>query len=229
MNSFPTSAVIDGAWTSAATLRQGLYRFFGEALSPPTAEWATVVGSAALWLDDLGVEPFAFNRQWQQHLSILAEGIELGHLESEYIRLFATAMDPSVSPPTESFYRAKAKGGGVAELQADLVREYLALGISLTGRAHAPDHVATELEVMSMLCAQEARAWTDGRLDLVSALAGKQARFLRRHLAVWFPMFKDHVLAASPGPFYRSTVETAHAFLTHDADFAIAIEQAASP
>ncbi len=229
MNSFPRSAVIDGAWTSAATLRQGLYRFFGEALSPPTEGWVAVVEPAARWLDTLGVEPFAFNRQWQQLLDVLADGIELGPLESEYIRLFATAMDPSVSPPTESFYRAKAKGGGVAELQADLVREYLALGISMTGKADAPDHAATELEVMSMLCAQEAEAWNNGRLDLVSAMAGKQAKFLRRHLAVWFPMFKDHVLVAKPGPFYRSIVETAHAFLAHDADFARAIEGAASP
>lgn len=216
------------AWTGAATLRQGLYRFFGEALSPPTAEWAAVVGPAAQWLDGLGVELFAFNRQWQQLLTVLDDGIEVEPLESEYIRLFATAMDPSVSPPTESYYRTKAKGGGTAELQADLVREYLTLGISMTGKSESPDHATTELEVMSMLCAQEAEAWKSGQLDVVAAMAGKQARFLRRHLMVWFPMFKDHVLAARPGPLYGNVIESAHAFLTHDADFALAVEGAAS-
>lgn len=204
-------------------LRQGLYRFFGEALSSPTDEWLGLVRPAAELLDGLGVEPFAFNREWRSLLKMLEGQMELGRLEKEYVRLFVTGVSPSMSPPIESFYRTQPKGGGTADFLAYLVREYLAMGISVTGRSEAPDHVSTELEVMSVLCSQEVEAWEAGRLDMVGVVVDKEARFLRGHLMTWLPAFKRRVTAADPDPVYRELIGAMHSFVVHDADLTYAI------
>lgn len=204
-------------------LRQGLYRFFGEALSSPTDEWLGLVRPAAELLDGLGVEPFAFNREWRSLLEVLGGEIELERLEREYVRLFVTAVSPSVCPPMESFYRTQPKGGGTADFLAFLVREYLAMGISVTGRSEAPDHVSTELEVMSILCSREVEAWEDGRLDMVGVVVDKELRFLHGHLMTWVPAFKSRVMAADPDPVYRELIGAMHSFVVHDADLTYAI------
>ncbi len=201
-----------------ARLRQGLYRFFGGALLAPDDARLESLTAAAKLLDGMGMEAYAFHTQWRELVTSIHEIPGIRVLKADYIRLFASGVDSSFCPPIESFYRTEAKGGGMAALVAALEREYRSLGLTPVADSEAPDHVATELEVMSALCDGEAVAWTFGNAANAVAALADQDRFLRGHLSVWFPAFRQRVLDAEPLDFYRALIEAAHAFLVHDAD-----------
>ncbi|MEE8330607.1 MAG: molecular chaperone TorD family protein, partial [Acidimicrobiia bacterium] len=201
-----------------ARLRQGLYRFFGGALLAPDDARLESLAAAAKLLDGMGMEAYAFHTQWRVLVTAIHEFPASRTLAAEYVRLFASGVDFSLCPPIESYYRTEAKGGGMGALVAALEREYHGLGLRPIAGSEPPDHAATELEVMSALCDGEAIAWTFGNApNAIAALAG-QDRFLRDHLSVWFPAFRQRVLDAEPLDFYRALIEAAHAFLVHDAD-----------
>ena len=149
-----------------ARLRQGLYRFFGGALLAPRETWLESLTAAAGYLDGLGIEAYAFYPSWRALVDRIMDLEELSVLEAEYVRLFASGTDDALCPPTESYYRARAEGGGMARVMAELGHEYRALGIAVAGEG--PDHAVTELEVMSSLCASEAHAWET--MDVVGAV-----------------------------------------------------------
>ncbi|MDH3731654.1 MAG: molecular chaperone TorD family protein, partial [Acidimicrobiia bacterium] len=173
-----------------ARLRQGLYRFFGGALIAPDEERLASLTAAANLLDAMGLEAYAFHSQWRSLSDIMRQLPDERALKAEYVRLFASGVDDSFCPPIESYYRAEAKGGGTAALVSSLERQYLALGFTPIDGSEAPDHVATELEVMSALCDREAVAWTLGNAPRAVSTLADQDRFLRYHLASWFPAFR---------------------------------------
>ena len=210
-------------WADIAQTRQGLYRFLGEALLPPSAERFDLLLHAKLVLDDHDLDRFAFSRDWRRLGRHFPVDVTAERLDVEYVRLFASGMSSALSPPTESYYRARHKGGEIAEFVADLQREYRTLGVKSVGLDEPPDHIATELNVASHLCDLEASAWWDGELQLVSEILDKEARFLGGHPASWLPMFRERVRKADPPSFYGDLVDAVHAFVVHDHDYVRAV------
>ena len=202
-----------------ARTRQGLYRFLGGALLPPTAGTFDMLAQAIGVLNDRDLDMFAFSPSWRRlgrHFPVDVSG---RGLDVDYVRLFASGMSGTLSPPTESYYRVPAKGGGIAEFVAELQREYRAMGIASVGLDEAPDHISTELEVMAYLCDVEAGAWLDEQIHLVEDVLDRQIRFLRRHLAGWVPLFRERVHDAVPSAFYLDLVDTVHSFVIHERDY----------
>lgn len=205
-----------------ARLRQGLYRFFGGVLTPLDDQRLESLHAAAQYLNDR-VEEFAFSIQWRDLLRAMAERPSTELLAAQHVRLFASGMDDALCPPTESYYRQDAAQGAIPEMVANLQREYRVLGLESVGGAEAADHAATQLEAMSVLCDREALAWeTQAALDALATLAAEES-FLKSHLAAWFPLFRDRVSHADPGPFYRALIDAAHAYLVHEVDLVAAL------
>ncbi len=215
-------------WAEVAQTRQGLYRFLGGALLPPSPDQFDLLGQAFHILDDRDLDRFAFSRDWRRFSRHFPIDVSEGTLEVEYVRLFASGMSGALSPPTESYYRVPGKGGGIAEFVADLQREYRSMGLVSVGTNEAPDHLATELDVMSYLCGREADAWHAERTRLAGDTLELQSRFLRRHLAVWVPMFRERVVAAQPAVFYQDLLDAVHAFVIHDNDYVRVIRDGTS-
>ena len=202
-----------------ARTRQGLYRFLGGALLPPAAEQFELLAGAVSVLDDRNIDMFAFSPAWRRLGRHFPVDIAANRLDVDYVRLFASGMSGALSPPTESYYRVPAKGGGIGEFVGDLQREYRAMGIASVGLEEAPDHISTELEVMAYLCDLEADAWAESQLQLVDDVLKLENRFLRQHLSVWIPLFLKRVHDADPLPFYRDLVDTVHSFVVHERDY----------
>ena len=211
-------------WVESARTRQGLYRFLGGALLSPTEELFEVLTPAAQMLGQRDLDIYAFSRTWRRVEMHFQSDPDVESLDAEYIRLFAAGMSSSLSPPTESFYRVSSGDGNVAEFVAALQREYGAMGLDLRGASEASDHLATELDVMSFLCGREAEAWEAERTREAADALDIEVRFLRRHLAVWVPIFSERVDAAQPGDFYRDLVDMVYAFVVHDVDYVRAIQ-----
>jgi len=204
-------------WAGVSVTRQGLYRFFGGALLSPVPGLREALCGAVEYLDGLGLEHFPFLAEWRDLRTVL-ETAAGPDLNTEYVRLFASGVDGALCPPTESWYLAEAKGGGIATLVSDVEQAYREWGFSAANSAEPPDHASTELELMSALCAREAEAWRSGVTPEVAHCLHAEDRFLRTHLAVWFPHFADRVAAVDAASFYAAVVRTANAFVLHEVD-----------
>lgn len=202
-----------------ARTRQGLYRFLGEALLPPSPAQFAVLDQAHGVLKERDIDVFAFSRDFRRLGTHFPADIAADGLDVDYVRLFASGMSGALSPPTESYYRVPAKGGGIAEFVGDLQREYRAMGIMSVGLEEPPDHISTELEVMAFLCDIEAGAWADQQVQLVRDVLNMEIRFLGKHLAGWVPLFQQRVHDAGPSSFYLDLVDAVHAFVVHDRDY----------
>jgi len=202
-----------------ARTRQGLYRFLGGALLPPTEDQFQLLAGAVAVLGDRDIDDFAFSPSWHRLSSQFPLDVRSSGIDVDYVRLFASGRSGALAPPTESYYRVPAKGGGIAQFVGELQREYRSMGIASVGIAEAPDHVSTELEVMAYLCDLEATNWASGQMRLVDDTLALQHRFLRQHLRVWIPQFRRRVNDAPPSHFYVDLVDAVHAFVVHETDY----------
>ncbi|HSF87330.1 MAG TPA: molecular chaperone TorD family protein [Acidimicrobiia bacterium] len=205
-----------------ARLRQGLYRFFGGALSHPGDEEFATLRAAGDVLQTFPIADFAYFGAWRRFQRALAGIPTATSLDAEYVRLFASGTDGALCPPIESFYVAKAEGGGIADTVATLQRTYHELGLRWLD-AEAPDHIATELNVLSTLCGREADGWAADDARAAVRDLRRQNLFLRLHVLAWFTQFADRVRSASPDGFYALVVDAVDAFLTHDYDWTRAL------
>lgn len=213
-------------WVDTARLRQGLYRFFGAAYLPPNGERIEDLARAAAYLDTIGVDQFAFAPWWFAFLNELKELPTSEELNSEYVRLFHASSQGTLCPPLESFYKAAAEGGGMANLLSALDREYRALGIQFRQESvESVDHVSVEMETMAELCAREAEAAEQGDADEVHSLLHHQLKFLTEHVGSWFPSFAARVNDAGAVPFYARLTDAAEGFILHERDFIPGLSQ----
>lgn len=202
-----------------ARTRQGLYRFLGGALLPPTVEQFQLLSDAAVVLTDRDLDQFAFSPSWHRLSGHFPIDVRDSQLDVDYVRLFASGRSGALAPPTESYYRVPAKGGGIADFVAALQREYRSMGVVSVGFGEAPDHVSSEMELMAHLCDLEVNNWASGQARLVDEMLSLQHKFLALHLRVWIPQFRRRVREAPPSPFYVDLVDAVHAFVVHDTDY----------
>lgn len=200
-----------------ATLRQGLYRFFGLAFRTPDPDRLRWLRDVAMGLDEDLLTRFAFHGPWVSLRTTLEAGVDPKVLQKEHVRLFSAGPRGLLCPPYESAYvntPAQPTGFMVA-----LQREYESLGLSLSPEYHGlPDHVSAETEAMALLCGVEAEAWRGGRAEMARRALEDQEGFLHRHLGKWLPRFDEAVREHTEVPFYAVLADAADAFVIHDLD-----------
>jgi TorA maturation chaperone TorD len=200
--------------------RQGLYRLTGASFRPPESESLSLLAPAVEFLQSRDLDRFAYAREWRAFAAQVLEGLSIDTLETEYVRLFGVGVAGTPATPTESFYRVPNRDGGVGDFVAQIQGEYRKMGLSWAGSSESPDHISTELDVMSYLCGVEADALEMGSSDQAIAALTRQRRFLDRHLAVWVPRFVEKAHAAHPSPFYKAALEFLHSFVVHERNIA---------
>lgn len=115
-------------------------------------------------------------------------------LAREFERLFV-GPGPVPCPPYESYWRPDAigtlRGTLMGPCVTDLLALYTALGLQVRrAAAELPDHVAVELEALSVAAGEP------GRPDVL-------ARLYDDHIAIWLPRFCDAVAAETAEDYYR--------------------------
>lgn len=209
-------------------LRQGLYRFFAVAFSPPQAARLEQLDSAASLLDDLGVGTLAFADPWREMRDTLAGRGPFEELEARYVQLFQSGSDSTLCPPVESFYVSSPRQGGPAVVTADLETEYGRLGMAVTSTTElGADHLCPQLEAMALMCAEEAAAVEQGDLASVAAWNQQQRRFTDQHLSHWVPQFAARVRDTRASGLYPAFVAALAAFVDHDRELLHVLERRA--
>lgn len=132
------------------------------------------------------------------------------NLAAEYASLFLNARDRSVFP-YESVYTSP-EGLLMQKARDDVLRKYAQQGLGKSENHNEPeDHLAIELEFMSLLCEQTVNALEINDLEQGMSCLQNQKEFLEQHLLVWCPRFCSDMAADSASDFYRGV-----ALLTHD-------------
>lgn len=210
-------------WADEARTRQGLYRFIGGALRPPEIERFDLLVGAHDVLDGRDLDRYVYSMDWRRFCDELGSVTSVEPLEIEYVRLFGVGMGGTPAMPTESFYRVPAGDGGIADFISTLQSEYRSMGLASVESGESPDHISTEMEVMSYLCSVEAEAWDSAQSRLAIETLGVESRFLKAHLAIWVPLFAERARVADADGFYGRLVDLLHAYVVHEADYVYSI------
>jgi len=210
-------------WADEAQTRQGLYRFIGVALRSPEIERLKLLTGAREFLDGRDLDRYVYSSDWRRFCDELDSVSAIGPLEVEYVRLFGVGMGGTPASPTESVYSAPTRDGETADFISTLLSEYRSMGLVSVGSVESPDHISTEMEVMSYLCGVEAEAWSSEQSRLALETLGVESRFLRGHLAAWVPLFAGRVRVADADGFYGRLVDLLHAYVVHEADYVYSI------
>ena len=206
-----------------ARTRQGLYRLTGATLRPPEVGSFSLLAQAVEFMDARDLDRFAYAREWRTLAKQVLGGLSMEILETEYVRLFGVGVAGTPATPTESFYRVPKRDGGVGDFVAQIQIEYRRLGLTWAGSSEPPDHISTELDVMSYLCGIEADAWDQGSASEAFAAMSSQKGFLDQHLVIWVPLFVEKGRAAHPVPFYQAVLEFLHSFVVHERNITAAL------
>ena len=99
---------------------------------------------------------------------------------------------------------------------ADLAGFLAAFGVSAVGVP--PDHVATELELASLLALKEAYAYAEGWPERAERARDAYRQLLAAHLTRWLPRFAARVRSAAPGSFYAAAADLLASWLQEEAD-----------
>ncbi len=149
----------------------------------------------------------------QPHLEPIVENAPIprsGPSEQEHTRLFGVGL---AATPYESEYDplASARKG---HCLADLLGFYEAFGFRLADHQRDfPDHIAVELEFMSLLLLKVAHARAESLEEERAIAEDASLKFLSDHLAAWGPLFADRVETATKEEFYRFSARLLRAFL----------------
>jgi len=194
-----------------ARLRGGIYRFLALGFSYPDPELVETARGAISALEPHGLFEFSFALEVAAAAEEVA-GSSLEELEVAYIALFEAGVGGAACSPFESGRIGDPRR--IPEIQSTLRRTYLRFGIALEVAPDMVDHVATELEVMALLCWREAQAWPTSGLP-IRALA-HQRELLEEHLGRWMPAFARRVAAARRHPAYGALAHALAAFIEHE-------------
>ncbi len=133
-----------------------------------------------------------------------------GPSEHEHTRLFGVGL---AATPYGSEYDplAEARKG---HCLADLLGFYEAFGFKLAGRQKEfPDHIAIELEFLSLLLLKSCYARAEGQEEARAICEEAAGKFLADHLGAWGGAFADRVEATTEDDFYRFSARLFRGFI----------------
>jgi DMSO reductase family type II enzyme chaperone len=191
--------------------RSAIYKYFSLAIDYPTGETAEILSSGDLFTEisaHLQKLPTDF-QDLAGKLSPLEEELNSFEALEDIQVVYTTFFDMAIKKPSFSLYEsANVMATSEAEKTAAFLAELEALygreGITLSDR-DMPDHLATELEFMHFLCANNK--------------ASQQTGFLTHHLNNWLPQLSQSLLKQKTIPFYTSLVMLIAHFVETDQQY----------
>lgn len=163
------------------------------------------------------------SEQWQMVLEELpgieSESIPIPpnpekNLELEMREVFGHNLSPDC-PPYETQY-GKLDVFRSTQILADLAGFYRAFGLDMADHNRRPDHIATELEFVSLLCLKESMALENNDQEHADLCRAAERRFLATHLGRWVGSFVEAISRKAPGSYYTGLSQTLHALVSWD-------------
>jgi TorA maturation chaperone TorD len=184
-----------------ALARAAMYQLLGAAFAYPTPPGLEELGrlARAVTLPADGPEGL---RTALGDFAGIALATDPATLADEYVFLFDR---DARCPPWEGAYGEGPQPAGKAASLADIAGFYAAFGLAPSaGQPDAEDHVAAELEFMSVLALKEAYATAEDDRDGLEVTRAASVAFLTDHLGRWAETFAGELGAMTPMAYYTS-------------------------
>ena len=206
-----------------AVCRAMLYDILAMSLRPPTADMLARLGEegasetvldAALALDDSESIPSLCTAV--KRLFEALRGSRLDLLEDSYRSIFEHTAHGHVPP-----YETDGSADALRQAQelADIGGFYRAFGLEMAKACHERnDHIAAELEFLSLLATKEAYDVVDGDLEGSETVRRAERLFLRKHAARFGRAFGRSLARSGGHALYRAAGELCFDFLTSECE-----------
>lgn len=185
--------------------RAGIYRLLGRAFAYPTELVVQEVGRLAGELAEGPATPGVL-RDALDRFATAVLASDAATVAAEHVFLFHRQVQ---CPPYEGAYGPSDPfAAGKSAALADIAGFYAAFGLEpAAGQPDVEDHVAAELEFMSVLAVKEAYARAEDDGDGLAVTRETQVRFLTDHLGCWAETFAEGVRAATPVPYFVAVAD----------------------
>jgi DMSO reductase family type II enzyme chaperone len=145
-----------------------------------------------------------------RRLASAAREADASRVAADHVSLFQRQVR---CPPYEGAY-GPPQMAGKAALLADIAGFYRAFGLEPSeGQPEVEDHVAAELEFLSLLALKEAWALAEDHEEGLEITRTAQRAFLADHLARWGTVFARRVAAEAQAGFYPVAAALLEAWL----------------
>ncbi|MHC4094065.1 MAG: TorD/DmsD family molecular chaperone [Planctomycetota bacterium] len=209
-----------------ARWRERAYRLLSELFAYPSAAAVEAIPGEArdLLARDAEVAGLAYGPVLRFLRGLANLNIaDVPELQQTFLSMFGTGATPEPIPLAETAFldpEAMVSGWVIGSLES----AYGTAGVSSAGAGggESPDHIAVELEFVSILCEGEADAWAASDSTGASRALKRQVRFLEKHPSNWLPVLAREVRNRHNG-LYALAAEAAHATVAHDIDFLITL------
>jgi len=194
-----------------ALARAAICRAIACALDYPTPErradmharWDALLRGAAGW--PAGV------RETADAVVARFGGARTDELEAAHIRLFGPA---GRAPMVETAWGEAGRMLGRSAALADLGGFYRAFAVEPAAAHPRPeDHLAVELEFLSVLAIKEAWALGEGLSEALAVTRDATTAFLRDHLGTWVSAWRAAILDNEPPPAYAALADLVECFV----------------
>jgi TorA maturation chaperone TorD len=195
----PPGHVEEGEIARALT-RAAVYRLLGTAFARPSPSTVAAVAEAA----ELAAP--ASGAEVATRLRALAAAARAS-APDEVARAYVNALErPTGCSPYEGSYGAAPLLAGKGAVLADIAGFYAAFGMT-PGSAEVEDHIAAELEFMSVLALKEAAALAEGLDEALEVTRAAESAFLGGHLGRWGASFAEALNGMSTVAYYANAAE----------------------
>lgn len=206
-----------------ALKRAAVYRLLGLALSYPDADALAHVARLAAHAE--ASAPPAV-REALAALGAAAAAADVEELAAAYVAMFDRG---DACPPYEGAWAERPAMGGKGTALADIAGFYRAFGVAPSAdRPDIEDHVAAELEFMSLLALKEAAALADGGGERLEVTRAAQTAFLGDHLGRWADAFATALGEAAVGGYFAAAGAALAAWIAAERA-ALAVSAPAAP
>lgn len=139
-------------------------------------------------------------------LGALEEESEI--IQGEYFRLF----ELGEAPPYETAYTCSMNPHRAQFERADIAGFYKAFGVKPC--KELPDHIAAELEFLSLLHLKEANALKNNKQQEAEICREARIKFLKQHLT-WIPQLHQTLQQKSKTKLYPQLTKLTQTIITH--------------
>ncbi len=192
-----------------------IYRLLSLSFAYPDKETIETLCSLT---EDMGEVIYSFSSGIQEKFLLYKNslnGISAETLEGEFTDLFMTRM---LCPPYENSYGKI--GLNNAGTLSDINGFYKAFGLSISERdSDMPDHIAIELEFLSLIALKEAYGIEHGIGDMVQVCASAKNEFLKDHIGKWAGVFCKNLVKMTTKDFYRNLALLTSGFIEEEIKF----------
>jgi DMSO reductase family type II enzyme chaperone len=198
------------ATITAALGRSVIYRTLATAFAYPSAERLHWVAEASR---RAAVDAPPDLRDALHRLAAAAAEADASLAAAEHVALFQREVR---CPPYEGAY-GPPQMAGKATLLADVAGFYRAFGLEPTeDQPEVEDHLAAELEFMSLLALKEAWALAGSSAEGLEVTRGAQRAFLTDHLGRWASAFAARLAETAPPGVHAASAVLLETWLAHE-------------